>query len=152
MKSIIRLGGLVAVAWAVTFPGSSTVAQSYSIESDVIGLAAKSSAGAYSIEARILPMAPPLLSGGVFTLEVGDIGEVPVMVPDDVELLVSYSSGQVTLLWERGATGFILETAVSLGEPAPWTAVPGQLEANATHFFLRLNAPGEEQFFRLRHP
>jgi hypothetical protein len=104
------------------------------------------------MEGQVGQFYPARLAGGDYVLETGIFGAPVHVVPGDVELLASYSNGRLTILWDRAAAGFELETSGSLGTGAQWSAVNTPRDANATHFFISVPVSAQHQFFRLRRP
>ena len=144
----------VAMAWLslVLTAAPSGFEQNFSIETRTPGGAGRSSGGTYLLEGHIGQTYPAHLAGGDYLLESETFGLPLQTTPGEVQLLASYSNGTLTLLWDRAAAGFQLETADSLGGALPWSTVELSPQANATHFFVTIPAAGQHQFFRLRRP
>ena len=126
--------------------------QTFTLDGGIAGGTGNLAGGNYSLEGEISHFHPAALSAGAYALETGFFSQAPVFIPLDVELIASYSDGRLMLLWDRAATGYVVETTGSLGAGAQWSELSAPLEANVTHFFVSVPAPLEDQFFRLRHP
>jgi hypothetical protein len=126
------------------------MAQGLSVELALTGGAGRSTGAGYALDGRIAGFYPGRLSGGSYVLESDMFGKTGPVIPAEVELLASYSNGQLTIFWDRAAATFLLESTASLTGDEPWTAVGGQVQSNATHFFVSIPVSGEHQFFRLR--
>ena len=144
--SCLALALLVLNAIPVVF------AQDFSLDALVTTGAGQSSGGVYSLEGHIGHFHPARIAAADYILETDIFGSPVDTIPSEVQLLASYSNGSLTLLWDRAAAGFQLETAGSLGSAAPWSAVTVSAQSNATHFFVSVPATSEHQFFRLRRP
>ena len=136
----------------ILFNISSVFAQNFSLEGLVMAGAGQSSGGVYSLEGHIGHFHPARIAVDGYLLETEILGSPVYPIPSEVQLLASYSKGSLTLLWDKAAAGFQLETADSLGSAAPWSAVAVSAQSNATHFFVSVPANSEHQFFRLRRP
>jgi hypothetical protein len=135
---------------AIAASGAAALAQTYTLVGTTSSGAGILAGGNYSLDGEISHFNPNILTAGLYRLETGMAGDPPGVEPMDVELLVSHSNGRLTLLWDRTATGFVLEAATTLGSGAQWSEVNAPLELNATHTFVSIPAPAEDQFFRLR--
>ena len=138
--------------FSLFFMALSSLGQTFTIETRIPGGAGRSGGGTYTVEGHIGQTYPAHLIGGDYVLESETFG-LPVQITlGEVQLLAGHSSGTLTLLWDRAAVGFQLETTGSLGGATPWSAVGLAPQANATHFFVTIPATSQHQFFRLRRP
>lgn len=69
-------------------------------------------------------------------------------------LQVSLSGTNLTLSWPQatGGAGFALQSASSLGPPAPWSNVVANISENAGLLSITLPATNAQSFFRLKFP
>ena len=144
----------VALAWFSLFLAAapSGFGQNFSVETRIPGGAGRSAGGTYLLEGHIGQTYPAHLVGGDYLVESETFGLPLQVTPGEVQLLASYSNGTLTLLWDRAAAGFQLETVDSLEGALLWSTVGPSPQANATHFFVAIPAAGQHQFFRLRRP
>ena len=62
------------------------------------------------------------------------------------------SGSNLTLLWADSATGYRVESALSLSPPTSWSNVPGTLQTNGGFISMVLPTSGQRQFYRLVKP
>jgi hypothetical protein len=94
------------------------------------------------------------MTGGQYSLVGGFWGVVDVIqTPGAPGLLIERTPGGVRVLWERPATGWVLEETTAL-QSVPtaiaWSLVPpASYLSDATHFFITVPAPAGNRFYRL---
>jgi len=62
------------------------------------------------------------------------------------------AAGQATVSWNRAATGYTLESSLTLGPTAQWQAVAGVAAPLTSAGSTAANTTGDARFFRLRQP
>lgn len=62
------------------------------------------------------------------------------------------AAGQATVSWNRAATGYTLESSLTLGPTAQWQAVAGVAAPLTSAGSTAANTIGDARFFRLRQP
>jgi len=68
-------------------------------------------------------------------------------------LAVAQTAPEVALLeWPANSTGFLVESALSLGGGSRWTPLTNEVSVNGAVFSLSVSTTNATQFFRLRKP
>jgi uncharacterized delta-60 repeat protein len=67
-------------------------------------------------------------------------------------LTVRSAGNNLTLLWPDSATGYRVESKLSLSPPSSWSGVAGTLQTNGGFISMVLPTPGVQKFFRLVKP
>jgi hypothetical protein len=95
------------------------------------------------------------ISGGFITATATDPAGNTSEISDGLpfaRLDITTVGSQVRLLWLTNLTGFILQSNVSVLQPASWSNVPGSPGATNTSFFRDFSPSDAPRYFRLRLP
>jgi len=111
-----------------------------------------STGGVYSVTGTVGQPDAGTLIGGSYQVEGGFWSASAVQTPGAPRLAITRAGNGVIVSWPRPATGFLLDSATSLGQLANWGQVPFPYQSNATDIFITVPAPVGDQFYRLRRP
>lgn len=109
-----------------------------------------STGGVYSVSGTVGQPDAGTLIGGSYKIDGGFWGVTAVQTPGAPRLTITRAGGGVSVSWPRPATGFLLESATSLGPPASWSQVPFPYQSNAIDIFITVPAPIGNKYYRLR--
>ncbi len=131
------------------------LAEDYSLSWYTIdGGGGTSSGGDYLLNGTIGQPDAGRMQAGNYTLAGGFWGILEtVPTPGAPELWIQLSNNIVNVLWEKPATGYVLEQTYSLtGSPVPWRQVGYAYHTNETHIYITINGIRANNFFRLKKP
>jgi len=134
----------------------SAAAQTYTIDwYSIDGGGGTSSGGNYTVTGTIGQPDAGTASGGSYTLTGGFMSVVTaIQTPGAPVLKVTRSGNNVILSWPAPATGFVLQEATALANPASSTVWnPGAAPVlNGEQYQVTVPAPAGSKYFRLRQP
>ena len=138
----------LCVLWLATACG---LAQNYSIDwSTVDGGGGTSTGGVYSVSGTIGQPDAAAMSGGTYTLHGGFWGLIAAIQPPGAPLLTitHTATNTVILSWPSSATGFTLQTNISL-TAGTWGNSATTPSDDGSNKFIIVNPPVGNRFFRL---
>jgi len=86
---------------------------------------------------------------GVTAIAAGEYHTVALIGP---LILTALMDNSLTLLWPTAATGFRVESALSLAPPVLWSNEAGSFQTNAGSVSIALPISGARKFYRLVKP